>query len=376
MRFIKTILLLVFLLQIPAAHAQLPLSDNAKITLLTCGPGDELYSVFGHTAIRVYDPATAMDVVYNYGMFDFGTPNFYLKFIKGDLQYYVGADSYRDFVYTYQYYNRNVFEQELNLTQAEKQQVADALAQSLVSDDKYYTYKFIDRNCTTKAADVIKAVIPGRISRQNTDGGKTNRAIIQQKLHNKFYESLGINLMFGAKTDRLQYNLFLPQQLLEGVGNTQLARGPLAQPVKTVYRSTQPDTYSWWNNYYTFAIIMFALALLSRYRSVRMGYFLLGGLLGVLFCTVGVYSLHNEVTENYSIFLLNPLLLLLPFVMAARKAVAVRFIIYICFACIVVYLVIIYNKPHLVMMLPVLIVTLAMLVREITATRKYRLKQF
>src|SRR4051812_2221318 len=88
-----------------ASFAQVPLSDMATVSLLTCGPGNELYSVFGHTAIRVHDPLRGMDVVYNYGTFDFDTPNFYLKFVKGDLKYFVSASSYDDFVYTYQYYN-------------------------------------------------------------------------------------------------------------------------------------------------------------------------------------------------------------------------------------------------------------------------------
>ncbi|PZR20098.1 MAG: hypothetical protein DI539_11760, partial [Flavobacterium psychrophilum] len=108
MRNIKVLTTLLFTLLVTVkTFAQVPLSDKAGITLLTCGPGKELYSVFGHTAIRVYDPATRFDVVYNFGTFDFDTPNFYPKFVKGDLQYFASASSYEDFVYTYQYYNRD-----------------------------------------------------------------------------------------------------------------------------------------------------------------------------------------------------------------------------------------------------------------------------
>jgi hypothetical protein len=122
MRNIKVLFtfLFIFLSSTNKTFAQ-QLSDKAFISLLTCGPGDELYSVFGHTAIRVNDPATGIDIVYNYGTFDFAAPNFYLKFVKGDLQYFVSVSSYRDFVYTYQYYDRDVYEQVLNLTPQQEQ---------------------------------------------------------------------------------------------------------------------------------------------------------------------------------------------------------------------------------------------------------------
>ena len=84
-----------------SAYARRQLSENAQISVLTCDTGNELYSLFGHTAIRINDPANGIDVVFNYGMFDFRTPNFYLKFIKGDLQYFVSTSSFEDFYADY-----------------------------------------------------------------------------------------------------------------------------------------------------------------------------------------------------------------------------------------------------------------------------------
>ncbi|MCB0443729.1 MAG: DUF4105 domain-containing protein, partial [Flavobacterium sp.] len=100
-----------------------PLSSGAKISVLTCGSGEELHSIFGHTAIRIQDNKQGLDMVYNFGMFDFDTSNFYLKFVKGDLQYYVAKSSFEVFLYSYRMENRSVYEQELNLSSTLKQKL-------------------------------------------------------------------------------------------------------------------------------------------------------------------------------------------------------------------------------------------------------------
>ena len=99
------------------------LTDKAQISIFTCGRGNELYTTFGHTAIRIKDESNNLDVVYNYGAFDFNTDNFYLKFVKGDLQYFITATSYDDFIYEYQMENREVIEQTLDFSLAQKQQL-------------------------------------------------------------------------------------------------------------------------------------------------------------------------------------------------------------------------------------------------------------
>ena len=131
------------------------LSKDAHVSVLTCGTGNESYSLFGHTAIRISDPYNNIDVVYNYGAFDFNTPNFVLKFIKGDLQYFAVAHSYTDFINEYNYEKRSVYEQELNIPENLKQKLFDNLNTSLTSGDSHYTYKFIDKNCTSMVVDII-----------------------------------------------------------------------------------------------------------------------------------------------------------------------------------------------------------------------------
>ena len=117
----KTLLFFLLLLFSVNAFSQNPkLSENTQISIFTCGKGEELYSTFGHTALRVYDPVNELDVVYNYGCFDFRDKNFYLKFVKGDLQYYMNVTSYEDFIFEYQSDKREVIEQSLKPTFREK----------------------------------------------------------------------------------------------------------------------------------------------------------------------------------------------------------------------------------------------------------------
>jgi hypothetical protein len=343
--------------------AQISLSPDSKATLLTCGPGDELYSVFGHTALRITDPTTGKDIVYNFGTFDFDTPNFYLKFVKGDLQYKLSTSSYEDFVYTYQYLNRDVFEQELNLTQVQKEQLVNELERILGSDDRLYTYKFIDRNCTTRVADLIEQYASVKIPMENVDKGKTKRRIIVERLENSFYESLGINLLFGYKTDQELQRLFLPDHLMDGIANVSTTNGKVAQPAVTVYKSTAEKRKSAWNNFYTYAAACLILIIATRNKIVIRSWLAITGLLGIMFCFMGLYSLHAELQQNYNVLLFNPLFLVVLGFLFFGKAKAVKITSYLCLALIAVYFILLLNKPHLIMMLPLVVLNTIALVR-------------
>ena len=357
MRRLKTLLFLFLTLTLTlTSSAQTRLSDNAEITLLTCGPGSELYSVFGHTAIRVYDAGTGTDIVYNFGAFDFSTPNFYAKFTKGDLQYFVTTSSYEDFVYTYMHYNRDVFEQVLNLTSQQKQAIANELNNTLLDESKrFYTYKFIHRNCTTMVADILNKHLEQKISLENADKGLTYREIIFSRLYNHFFENLGINIAFGLPTDETSTVLFLPNELMEGVSNTKTPRGPLEVRKINVYKQQGDEPFSWWNNFYAFGAICLLLAAFSGKRKVQLGVAAFIGFMGVFLCVLMLYSSHSEVLKNYNVLLLNPFAFLLLFHIFKGND---KQIVNTCRSLIlfmVVYLVFMFNKPHALMLLPLII---------------------
>ncbi|AWA29797.1 hypothetical protein HYN48_06735 [Flavobacterium magnum] len=347
------------------------LSDQAKISVLTCDTGNELYSLFGHTAIRIDDPVNQVDVVFNYGAFDFGTPNFYLKFTKGDLQYFITTSTFEDFCQQYIYENRGVYEQVLNLAPPQKQRIFDELVASLSSADKYYTYKFIDRNCTTKVADRINANIDGKLSLDVKGAKDSNRRIIYGYVANHFYENFGINIMFGARTDENFYKIFLPLQLLESVSKTKNGAKPLTDGVRTINKpvATTPS-FSFFNSIWSLVCVLLVIVLANR-RIISLTFLTVQALLGLFLISAGMYSLHQEVMWNYNILLFNPLfLLVVGFVLRRKTKWAIRSI-FVCYVMLGVYFGFLLNKVQLWMFLPIILTNAILLLRLLTQQKSY-----
>ncbi|MCX6171345.1 MAG: DUF4105 domain-containing protein [Flavobacterium sp.] len=349
------LLQLFFLLQSSLFYGQMPLAKTAEISILTCEEGDELYSLFGHTAIRIKDEANALDVVYNYGTFDFKTERFYLKFVKGDLKYFVSAYSFNEFYYEYTLENRAIYEQKLDLTMLQKQQLFDALNKSLLSDDKFYTYKFIDRNCTNMVVDKINQIVDKDCLVKTTEQNESYREILFPYLENHFYENLGINIIFGKKVDENGEKLFLPNQFMESLKVAKHNGKLISEEPKTILKaSTEKKGKSLWNNFYTFCLALF-LIFISRKVWLYLSFFMILGFLGLFLSTIGLYSLHEEVTYNYNILLFNPLLLILIIFYWQKNYIRVKRMALICLFCLVIMLIVLLNKPNLLLFLPMII---------------------
>ena len=151
----KLILVSIFVIGIPFFSLAQALSERASISLLTGSPGTELYSTFGHSAIRVHDPSTGMDIVFNYGTFDFNTPNFYLKFAQGKLNYKLSIETFEQFRAGFIYENRSVVEQKFNLTQTQKNLLFALLEQNYLPENRFYKYDFFFDNCATRIRDLM-----------------------------------------------------------------------------------------------------------------------------------------------------------------------------------------------------------------------------
>lgn len=308
-----------------SAKNEEPLSDTAQISILTCGTGEELYALFGHTAIRVSDPMQGIDRVYNYGLFDFLTPNFYGKFVKGDLLYFVDYDTYKNFLISYIYDDRTVYEQILDLNDQQKQIVWNELNESLSENNKYYIYKFIDQNCTTKVVDIVNNTLEVPL-RTTVEGNTASyRKILNTYLHNRYFEMLGINLIFGSKVDKKSDLLFLPDKFMNALALTSVAGKPLVKETLTVFESKQGNHTVWWNTFIFALVLSGGLIVLGRYKIARYTYFFIFGLLGVFFFAVGFYSLHKELLDNNSILLCNPLLVFIPFLKWNKKLYSIVF---------------------------------------------------
>lgn len=358
---IKKILLTVTVLFCLIGHSQNPkLSKEATVSILTCGRGEQLYSTFGHTAIRIKDIENQLDVVYNYGTFDFNTEHFYLKFVKGDLQYFMTATSYEDFILEYKYDKREVIEQTLNLSKLEKQSLFESLNTSLYSSERYYTYKFIDRNCTTMVADKISKTVHDLPIKKVPKSTISYRELLYPYFENYFEYKLGINIIFGVKTDNEATKLFLPSELLESLDQIKINGNPIVLEKKTLVNGTsiEPKT-SFFKSIY-FVIILLLLMVLINKRMLFSVYFTICGILGLFLCLVGLYSQHEEVLWNYNALLFNPFYLILPFVSISLKQ-KIRLIILVLLA---IYVVIIVNKPHLFLVIPFIITNMYLMIKE------------
>ncbi|MFV5686377.1 DUF4105 domain-containing protein [Flavobacterium sp. GB2R13] len=345
------------------------LSKEAKVSVLTCGTGNESYSLFGHTAIRINDPYNNIDVVYNYGAFDFNTPNFVLKFIKGDLQYFAVAHPYADFINEYNYEKRSVYEQELNIPENLKQKLFDNLNTSLASGDSHYTYKFIDKNCTSMVVDIINKTLDTVAIVKNADTDITYRTILYPYFDNHFYEKLGTSIIFGKKVDGLGTQIFLPFELQKSLKKVSFQNHPLAPENKTIIEFDEEIPGSWWNNWYTYVILLGFIALINK-KSINLFYLTMMALLGLFFVFVGFYSYHLELGYNYNVLLFNPTLLgLLYFYATKNKKGIYNLAIFNIFS-LLIYLAILVNKAHLLIVLPLVITSMIILVKLAIQNKK------
>lgn len=197
-------------------------TSHLRISILTCGVGDELYSSFGHTGVRIIDSLRHTDDVYNYGTFDFGDPHFYKKFTLGKLPYYLDKGSFNDFMYTYVEEKRNVQEQVLNLSAAHKLQVLAYLENNMKPENRAYKYDFMLDNCSTRVRDILPRVLGDEFYFGDIMTGKkiTYRNIINQYLIDKHWERFGINLLLGSPIDSTMTEdgiMFLPDFLHKGL---------------------------------------------------------------------------------------------------------------------------------------------------------------
>ncbi|MCD0473705.1 DUF4105 domain-containing protein [Flavobacterium sp. EDS] len=366
----KTLLLLLFFVFINHSFGQsLVLSNDAKVSVITCGTGNESYSLFGHTAIRIEDSINAIDLVYNYGTFDFRTPNFVAKFTKGDLQYYATVHPYIDFINEYDNDKRSVYEQELNIPENLKQKLFDNLNKTLLSEDRYYTYKFIDKNCTSMVVDVINKSLNGTVITKKGDRDKTYRTILYPYFDGHFYEKLGISIIFGKKVDELGTKIFLPFELKNSLAKTTFQNHPLVKETKTILSFDKVPSHSWWNNWYTYIIVLAFIIFINK-RSVDKFYLLIMGLLGLFFVFVSFYSLHKELEYNYNILLFSPfLLILLVLNLMKNKKWTYRFSL-IHLISLITYALFMINKASFLIVLPLIITSGVVLIRIAIKNKK------
>ena len=275
-KYLLSILLLLFALspyRLIASSISNSLSDSAQILLLTCTPGTEVWSKYGHTGIRVIDHSQQLDIVFNYGIFDLTADDFYIKFVHGETYYQLGIEPYRYFDMFYRRIGRTTYWQELNLTPSQKQQIFDALLINYQPKNRYYLYNFVFDNCATRPYYLIKNTLQDTIisSYRGYEGTTFRQAITHYTGHNSWVD-FGINLVFGNDADQPMTNeqrLFLPEELMNYMAQAHLSDGtPL---VKKQHIAAFPEAVVPWYTHCGWGIALFAMLmlLLSLYDRKR-----------------------------------------------------------------------------------------------------------
>lgn len=200
----KYFIYLLFLLLAKQNYGQLQLSVYSEISIVTAGPGAELYEAFGHSALRIKDPVLQLDLIYNYGMFDFNAPNFYSNFTKGKLIYKLGRYRFDYFLRSYNKDKRWVKEQVLNLTRDERQVFFVYLERNAAPNNASYFYDPYFNNCATKLRDIIEEVLKDKVNwnEKNKETDLSFRQLMNREIPWNTWGSFGINLALGSKLDR------------------------------------------------------------------------------------------------------------------------------------------------------------------------------
>lgn len=350
------------------------LSSRAEISVLTCGPGEELYALYGHTAIRVSDPLQGIDRVYNYGLFDFATDNFYMKFIKGDLLYFVDYDNYERFVRAYIYDDRSVYEQVLQLSSSQKEEIWQKMNLSMEKENREYVYRFVNQNCTTKVVDLVNDVLETPVVVDVEGNRSTYRSAYSKYQENNYFVNLGINLAFGAKMDHKSVLLSLPINFMNGLAETTENGAPLVSKTTVLYERKELPVQAWWDTSWFFSAIMLIWVLGMKNTVIRNAFFFVMGGLGIFFIAIGFYSLHEELLNNNSVFLCNPLFLLIPFWSSEAYRTKLNLLISLLLMSLVLFVGLNLKSEKLLLALPLVLGALVSLLLLRNAKRVKRVK--
>ena len=299
--------------------------DSVEISLLTCQPHDEIYSLYGHTAIRYHDLRKGgLDIAFNYGVFDYRKPLFALRFVFGLTDYELGAYPFRLFLEEYRRFGSMVTEQVLNLTAEEKMTLQQALAVNMQNENRIYRYNYFYSNCTTKARDIIEQSIQGKVSYEKREGySPSHREMIHEMTQNNPWSAFGNDLLLGIladqPTDQRQQE-FLPYHLMYDFDHASIYQDGKFRPLVKERRQPLPAGVQLVKSGFPLSplacgIILAALALGLFFLQVRNKciYRWWDALLMVTVGTFGIilflmlFSQHPTVSLNLQILLLNPL---------------------------------------------------------------------
>jgi len=323
---------LIYLLFLPVLLGQELISQEvprAEIYLLTCGPGTDTYSVYGHSALRVVIPERNSNIVYNWGVFDFGTPNFVWKFAKGRLNYSLGIESYDNFLKDYFIEGRWVVSQKLNLETADIEKLFLLISENLKPENINYRYDFFYDDCSTRIRDLIEKAVGEDLIYPPEEAKKeltTFRNLTGEYEKVIPWTKVGIDLIMGSPGDKkasFRDRMFLPIELKNGLSELVIRRNgkmiPLLTNPEIVVDFDQPAIKEKLlaSPMFVFSLILIIVIILTGYlRGKRANniidtvVFAVFSILALMMMFFNFFTDHQQMKWNLNILWLNPFIIL------------------------------------------------------------------
>ncbi|MDR1783291.1 MAG: DUF4105 domain-containing protein [Dysgonamonadaceae bacterium] len=305
--------------------------DNTRISLLTVMPrSNAVYTVFGHTAVRISDSIRGYDIVLNWGTFDFDRPNFLYHFVKGETDYFLTLASIEDFMRTYKRGNATVVEQQLNIPDSLKSLLIRTLDENLKPENVEYRYNYFFDNCTLRPRDIVERFCGGTIIYPAQTEELTFRSLVHGLTRDYPWLEFGIDFLIGSGADSLiseRTSLFLPERLMTAfdAASVQTDGGslhPLVLSKQTLIDSQQNGENKSKNNFifflqlpvtvsYILFFIVLYMAIAGIVKNKRFAWFSLlffiAGLGGCLIAFVTFFSVHPCTNPNWNLLWMHPL---------------------------------------------------------------------
>ena len=309
--------------------------DSVEVSLLTCSPHEEIYSLYGHSALRWH--SGEQDIVFNWGMFSFNKPYFVLRFVFGLTDYELAAYPYDTFWPYYKKWGSSITEQVLNLTNDEKRQLQQALIENLKPENKVYRYNFFYNNCSTKPRDIVESCIKGKvIYNEREDFTPTFREMVRECNRYHAWSKFGNDMLLGVKADMKtsrEEQEFLPHNLMYDVARAQIYENGTYRPlVKEERLLVPPGVHKWgfglgigpYEAFSLFLLLSLGIAIyewrkkkIARWWDVLL--MTIQALVGVIL-TVMIFSQHPTTSLNLNLLLFNPLpLLFIPAIIKGKR---------------------------------------------------------
>jgi len=370
----------------PMERAPLPpiLPDASEAWLVTFGPGEIYWERFGHNAIWLREPAAGMDHTFNFGYFDFEQEDFFLRFLRGRMQYFsVAQAASREFDF-YRQDNRSIRLQKLALTSSQYLRLRDYLINEVKPENRNYRYDYYLNNCSTRIRDTIDVALDGALSsRTKTVAAELNfREQTRRLTQMQFWYYLGLELGLGYPVDRAVTRwdeMFIPMVLADELAAMTLetgeAGGGLVTVDKMLFTSTHPEPSvtpgSTWYRYLALGLLVSGLAWLSGkfmppvcLAGLCHAWVLISTTIGLLLAGLWFFTDHQVASHNANLLLFNPLVIV-ALVPALRRVGAVLLLI----GLVVAYLLLLlpqhqYNLDVLTLVTPINLAVSAFLLRK------------